>query len=252
MDRERFASLAENYKKITNLEGIGTLQEKTLHKVLKNYLEPNLENQEIKIGPYYVDIFRDNEIIEIQTRQFNKLRNKLDYLLDLYNLTLCYPIINKKTINWLDPQTLQVEDERKSPKRGRIYDVFFELYKIKNFLKHPNLNLKLIIVDVLEYKLLNGWNESKKRGAERYDQIPVRLIGEVNIRELLDYSKFLPCELGLEFTSRDYAKITKIRLRDAQLALNILRYLGLVEVVGKSSRSYLYSLKEEADLCLEI
>ncbi|NLZ80724.1 MAG: hypothetical protein GX913_02820, partial [Clostridiales bacterium] len=78
MDHQRFL---EAYEKIAFVnrerDGIGTLSEKTLHAVLKHYFEPKIENQEVKIGSYYADIYTEEGIIEIQTKQFNKLRNKL-------------------------------------------------------------------------------------------------------------------------------------------------------------------------------
>ena len=54
--------------------GIGTLGEKTLHAVLKKFYEPDISHQEIRIERFVADIFRDEEIIEIQTRSFNSMR----------------------------------------------------------------------------------------------------------------------------------------------------------------------------------
>ena len=76
----------EAYNLIKNREQkeckIGTLGEKTIHAVLKCYLEPNEEFHEKRIASYYADITREMnknkiEIIEIQTRSFNALRKKL-------------------------------------------------------------------------------------------------------------------------------------------------------------------------------
>jgi len=68
--------------------GIGTLSEKTVHAILKNYYEPDEDRQEIPIENYVADIYADGEIIEIQTRQFNKLRDKLKAFLPLYPVTI--------------------------------------------------------------------------------------------------------------------------------------------------------------------
>ena len=45
--------------------GIGTLSEKTVHAILKNYYEPDEDRQEIPIENYVADIFCGGEIIEI-------------------------------------------------------------------------------------------------------------------------------------------------------------------------------------------
>ena len=67
-------------------EGIGTLNEKTIHTVLKHYYEPDVSHHEIKVGRYYADIYNENGIIEIQTRQFNRLRLKLNEFLNEYRV----------------------------------------------------------------------------------------------------------------------------------------------------------------------
>ena len=64
--------------------GIGTLSEKTLHIILKNYYEPDIDKQEIPIEGYVADIFTGSEIVEIQTGQFNRMREKLKAFLPLY------------------------------------------------------------------------------------------------------------------------------------------------------------------------
>ena len=77
-DREAFEAAR---KKVIGVDrqrlGIGTLSEKTVHAILKNYYEPDEDRQEIPIEKYVADIYANGEIIEIQTRQFNKMRNKL-------------------------------------------------------------------------------------------------------------------------------------------------------------------------------
>ena len=70
--------------------GIGTLSEKTVHAVLKAFYEPDPEHQESPVENFVADILRDGEIIEIQTRGFNKLRRKLDTFLKYYPVTIVY------------------------------------------------------------------------------------------------------------------------------------------------------------------
>ena len=58
-------------------QGIGTLSEKTVHAVMKNYYAPDTDMHEIPIENFVADIFTGQEIIEIQTRAFYKMRRKL-------------------------------------------------------------------------------------------------------------------------------------------------------------------------------
>lgn len=220
--------------------GIGTLSEKTVHAILKNYYEPNEDKQEIPIENYVADIYADGEIIEIQTRQFDRIRNKLSVFLPFYPVTVVYPIPREKWVIWIDEESGELSKKRKSPAKGNPYLAFKELYKIKMFLKEPNLRFKLVFLDMEEYRLLNGWSGDRKKGSSRFDRIPTELVEEVDISCLEDYMQFVPYELPEEFTTKDFAKAAHIPLRLAQTALHILHYVGTVERVRKRGNSYLY------------
>lgn len=223
--------------------GIGTLSEKTVHAILKNYYEPDEDKQEIPIENYVADIYADGKIIEIQTRQFNRIRNKLSVFLPLYPVTVVYPIPREKWVIWIDEESGELSKKRKSPAKGNPYLAFKELYKIKMFLKEPNLRFKLVFLDMEEYRLLNGWSGDRKKGSSRFDRIPTELVEEVDISCLEDYMQFVPYELPEEFTTKDFAKAAHIPLRLAQTVLHILHYVGTVERVGKRGKSYLYRVE---------
>ena len=222
--------------------GIGTLSEKTVHAILKNYYEPDEDKQEIPIENYIADIYADGEIIEIQTRQMNKLRGKLAVFLPLYPVTVVYPIPREKWLIWIDEESGELSNKRKSPVKGNPYSAFPELYKIKMFLKDPNLRLRLVLLDVEEYRLLNGWSKDKKRGSSRFDRIPVALAEEVEINCLKDYMQFVPYELEGSFTSKEFAKAAHIPVPLAQTVMNILYHVGTVTRVGKEGSQYLYHI----------
>lgn len=242
-DKESFEQAK---KKIIGIDrqrfGIGTLSEKTTHAILKNYYEPDEDRQEIPIENYVADIFTGEEIIEIQTRQFDKMRNKLNVFLPLFPVTIVYPIPREKWIIWIDEESGELSKKRKSPLKGNPYAVFPELYKIKTYLKNPNLRLRLALMDMEEYKLLNGWSKDKKRGSSRYDRIPVELVEEVEISRPEDYMQFVPLELKDGFTSREFARAAHISVGLAQTVLNILYYMKTVDRMGKKGNLYLYNI----------
>lgn len=242
-DEELFQKACDE---IINIEreknGIGTLQEKTVHAVLKRFYEPDIGHQEIRIGNYVADIFRGDEIIEIQTRNFNSMRRKLDLFLEQYPVTIVYPIVHTKWLYWIDEATGEVSKKRKSPRVGTTYDAYYELYKIKQYLTNPNLHLCLVLIDVEEYRLLNGWSKDKKRGSTRFDRIPVKLVDEFYIGSPKEYGCMIPEDLPETFSSKDFAKKAKIPQKTAQLALNILYYIEAVQRTGKEGNSYIYKL----------
>lgn len=249
IDKDRFIEACDFIAKRDMVEesknSIGTLGEKNLHAVLKQYFEPCIENQEIKIGKYVADIVSDNKIIEIQTRAFNLLRKKLDAFLALEEISevkVVYPIAKTKWLCWIDKDTGEVSKKRKSPKTGNIYDAFYELYKIKQQLVNPKLSFCFVLLDITEYRYLNGWDINKKRGSSRCDRIPNDIIEIVNIQDKKDYIKFLPSSLPSRFTTKDYAKHTKLNLYSSQTALNVLNHIGTIKRVGKISNMILYEI----------
>lgn len=245
LDKQAFE---EAKKKVIGIDrqrlGIGTLSEKTVHAILKNYYEPDEDRQEIPIENYVADIYAEEEIIEIQTRHFNKMREKLKAFLPLYPVTIVYPIPREKWLIWIDEESGELSKKRKSPAKGNPYVAFPELYKIKMFLKDSHLRLRLVLLDMEEYRLLNGWSKDKKKGSSRYDRIPTELVEEISITCIRDYMQFVPYDLPEQFTTKDFGKAAHIPTALAQTVLNILYYLEIVQRVGKKGNSYLYEVVE--------
>ncbi len=241
MDNQKLEAAKESVAKSNDEQaGIGTLKEGTLHAVLKHYIEENSDYHEVKIGRFVADIKRGNQIIEIQTRQFGKLRKKLSCFLEDYHVTIVYPISHVKWLSWIDLETGEISPKRKSPKTGSPYEVFFELYRIKDLLPHPGLSICIVLIDMEEYKLLNGWSRDKKRGGCRKDRVPIQIKKTISISSLQDYEQLIPDTLDSTFTSKDFKKHTKLTLRSAQLALNVLAFLSAVERIGKKGNAYIY------------
>ena len=128
-------------------------------------------------------------------------------------------------------------------KKGNEYMGFAELYKIKKYLKESNLKIIFLLLDVEEYKLLDGWGNQKKNHASKYDRIPLDIHKEIVIEKNEDYMQFIPYELDDGFTSRTFAKAAHIPQSLATVVLNILDYMEVVERIGKEKNSYIYKVK---------
>lgn len=224
--------------------GIGTLSEKTVHAVLKEYYEPDIDCHEVPVEGYVADIYNNGNIIEIQNGNFNKMRNKLDTFLPEFPVTIVYPMVYTKWLIWIDEETGQLTKKRKSNKKGNFFEAFIELYKIKSFLNHPNLRIKIAMIDVEEFRLLNGWSKDRKKGSRRYDRIPIELVTEYDLDCVKDYMQFVPFDMPNRFTSKDYAKAAKISADLARTALNILTHLQIVNRIGKIGNTILYEVAE--------
>ena len=246
MDRLKFIKAretvmnSEHGKDNSEPKQIGTLGERTLHAVIKHYIEPDDRKHEVKIGSFYADIVRGGSIVEIQTRAFYALRKKLSHFLKNFPVTIVYPLANTKWLLWINEKTGEVTKRRKSPRQGSIYDAAHELYGIKPLLGHSNLSLQLVFVDVEEYRYLDGWSKNKKRGLSRCDRHPSDIIEEAWLRSPADYMQFIPDDLPEQFTTKDLKQSAKIHLSTAQTTLNILHHLGTVRRVGKQGNLYIY------------
>lgn len=223
--------------------GIGTLGEKTVHSTLKQYLSGDLAYQEIKIGSYYADVCIDGHIFEIQTRQFNKLRSKLDFFLKDHPVTVVYPVTNTNYLRWVTPDTGEITPPKKSTRRGNPLQVFAELYRIRSFLSHPNFSLKIVMMDMEEYRMLDGYGKDKKKRASKCDKFPLKLVAEYDVETPADYMMLLPAELPDSFTAKEFAKLAKIPVALAQTTLLLLSELHIVLRTGKQGNAYIYELK---------
>lgn len=224
--------------------GIGTLGEKTVHSTLKQYLSRDLSSQEIKIGSYFADVCVDGHIFEIQTRQFNKLRAKLDFFLADHPVTVVYPVTYYNYLRWVTPDTGEITAPKKSTRRGNPLQVFAELYRIRPYLSHPNFSLKIVLMDMEEYRMLDGYGKDKKKRATKCDKFPLSLVAEYDIETPRDYMMLLPAELPEVFTTKDFAKAAKIPVGLAQTTLLLLSELNIALRTGKQGNAYLYELND--------
>lgn len=247
MDQERFFRICQEIDLAQpKQDGIGTLQEKMIHAVLKRYYEEDIEKQEVPIGRYIADIFTGTEVIEVQTQQLHRLREKLSAFLEKYPVTVVYPVVGKKWVYWVDPETGEISKGRVSPKHGNVFDAFYELYQIKSFLTTETLTVRIPVVTVREYKCLNGWSQDRKRGGTRMERIPVQMEEEMVFRTVADYMELVSDRLEQlkdGFTCKEFAQDKKISVKQAQYVLHVLCYIGALQQNGKKGRAYCYKKK---------
>lgn len=225
--------------------GFGTLAEKTVHAVMKQYYLPNEDYHEVPIGNYIVDIYTGDEIIEIQNGNFGHMRDKLAAFLPEYQVYLVYPFPHKKWIIWIDPETGETSQKRKTPVTGSVYHALPEFFKIKQYLNAPNLHIRVPLIDMEEYRLLDGKRRKNnpKIGSHRYDRVPLELHDEVILDDIRDYTQLLPVDLPEEFTVKDMAESAHIDRYLAQETLKLLYDIGVLTRV-KEGRVYVYRAYE--------
>lgn len=221
-------------------DGIGTYSEKTIHAMLKRHLTQDPSLCEIPVGRYVADVMMpDGKIYEIQTRQFFRLTKKLEQFLPDHDVTVLYPIAEIRWAVRVDPKTGEILSRRRSPRCETVHKAFDELYTIRPFLTHPHFHLRIICMEIEEYRIAvpKGHHRSP-----RLDRIPLRILREIDLQTPQDYACLLPTLTITPFTSADYAKAAKIPLSLSRCALLLLTELGIVARVGKERNTILYEI----------
>ena len=214
---------------------IGSLNEHTLHLALKKYIEPDPAFHEVDCGSFVADIKRGSCICEIETTSFTRMKKKLDYLLNENEVTVVYPISVKKWIIAVDPKTGETSKKRLSPLKGRACDVCPELFKIKEYIGHPNFVLKLVFIEELNYKRRRG-----RRSLVSEERVPLTFVSERDFVLKSDYSALADVIPDGEFTSNEFGKANKIHSGMAWYLLQILMSASVIEKVGKQGNAFIY------------
>lgn len=225
--------------RVTRDGGINTMAEKRLHQVLKRYYEPDETRHEKPVGRYIADILRDGEIVEIQTAGFHPLKAKIAaYLHDTdYCVTIVHPILEKKWVTWIDPETGDMSKRNRSPKKGTLLGELDELIYLAEHLPTGRLRFVFPHLEVSDYRMLDGWSRDRKRGSTRYERIPLALLGEDVLASAADFAALIPEELPDPFTARELARAARIPSRPSYAVIKVLCAAGVLaqgEKVGRS------------------
>ena len=252
--------------------GIGTYKEKRLHALLKEFYCPDLARHEVKLtdghlrGDYteltdlatrraadrYVAdaLTEEGEIVEIQTGGFYPLIKKLHFYLCAtdYRVTVVHPIAHVKWLRWMDAETGELTERRRSPKKGSVKDIARELYWLLPYLAERRLTLCLPLLEIEETRLLDGWGNGGKRGSSRYDRFALALCDEIVLSSPEDYAAaFLPPpdRLPAPFTAAEYAKASRLRGRAVYSMLRMLTELGFLSPAEKKGRAGTWTRTEQ-------
>lgn len=239
---ERMCEAALCTGRVQGEAGIGTLQEKRLHSIIKHFLCDNENYHEVGLTDtrFVADVKIGNIIFEVQTGSFFPMKKKIEYYLQNTDctVTVVHPIPVIKWISWIDPDTHEIAPRTRSPKKGRPEDLLPQLYYLAPHLQNPRLCYRLLFLEVEDFRMLNGRrSRDRKRGSERYERIPLSLLGEMELNTPADFLQFIPEELPAHFTVKQFSALTGIRGRDAYSSVRALCALGLFEEAEPIGRS---------------
>jgi hypothetical protein len=219
---------------------IGTLREKSLHAALKSWYAQPGDLMETAVGGYVIDIVREPQtLIEIQTRSFSSMKRKLTALLDQYSIRLVHPIAQERYVVRVDGDGVVIS-RRKSPKRGKVFDVFREFVCFPTLLAHPNFSLEVLLIHDEEIWRDDGKGSWRRKGWSIYDRRLINVIDSVVLTSPLDCAALIPAHLPETFDCKELATALKIQPPIAQKMAYCLREMGALQVVGKRRRALLY------------
>ncbi len=225
---------------------IGTLRETELHAALKRYYARPHDQLEVAIGGYIADIVRDEEIIEIQTRNFAALKRKLPSLIDQHPLRLVHPIAQARWITRVAADQKTVLGRRKSPRHGAVEDVFMELVSLPELMAHPNFTLEIVLIHEEEVRCLPPGRPRRWQKEWRVcDRRLLEVVSTTSFKTAADFRCFIPAALDQPFTSHDLALAVQRPDFFAQKMTYCLRKMGTLVSVGKRQRAWLYRLADQ-------
>jgi len=227
------------------MSGIGLINEKPLHASLKQWYARPGDRFEVPVDGFVIDIVRDDLLIEIQTRNFASINSKLCKLTRSYEVRLVYPVVQEK---WIVRSATSggTAVRRKSPKRGRLEDLFWELVSIPQLLSNPNFSLEVLMISEEELRRY----ERKRRWRRKGWVVEGRRLVEVLDRRLFgvssDWLTFVPDGLQ-SFTTKDLATLADTRRDLAQKMAYCLRHTKMIELIGRQGRANLYRVADRPE-----
>jgi hypothetical protein len=212
------------------------MNEFSLHSEIKKVYSLPGDQLEVKLGNYIVDIFRENLVIEVQTKNFSALKEKLQVLTQKHQVRLVYPLPEKKWITHVTKDHLEL-NTRKSPKKGKLTDLFRELVMIPNMIGEENFSLEVLLIDEEEVRCDDGKGSWRRRGVSIKERKLLKVNDRILFQTKADYLKILPEDLNEVFTNKELAHLAKISVRTARQITYCLRKSNVILLAGKNGRS---------------
>jgi len=214
--------------------------ESSLHSAVKTWIAEAGDRFEVEVDGFVVDIVRGDLLIEVQTRNFSAVREKLRSLVTNHRVRLVYPIAARKWIVHIDNTDGGVVRRRLSPKKGQLIDLFDELVRIPHLVKEKNFELEVLLTEEEETRCNDGRGSWRRRGVSIMDHHLKGVVDGALFRCVEDYVCFLPYDLVQPFTSRQLATHLGVSLRLARRMTYCLRRMSALQVEGKTGRALLF------------
>ncbi|RMG85067.1 MAG: hypothetical protein D6712_10115 [Chloroflexi bacterium] len=153
---------------------------------------------------------------------------------------IIYPVPHLKWIVRLASDEKTILSRRRSPKRGRVEDVFNELVRIPFAFQFPNFSLEVLLIEAEEWWIDDQKGSWRRKGWSVYDHRLIEVQHAHHFSTAEQLLTLLPPVPEI-FTSADVATSGKLKRRLAQRMLYCFKALGLINEVGKRGRAICYT-----------
>ncbi|NQU30778.1 MAG: hypothetical protein HQ525_08935 [Anaerolineae bacterium] len=223
------------------MSNIGVLNEKPLHASLKKWYAQPGDQIEVKVEGFVIDIVQGDLLVEIQTGNFASIKPKLNKLLSSHSVRLVYPIAYEKWIVKLPKNVGGEITRRKSPKRGRVEEVFGEMVSFPQLLENSNFSLEVLMTKEEEFWQYEGKRKWRRKGWGIKERRLLEVVDQILFEDPADWHTLLPRGMG-EFTGKDLAERMGIRKQLSQKMAYCLRKANIIKLTGKRGRANLYEV----------
>jgi hypothetical protein len=224
------------------VNGINTYNEKSLHAELKQWYAAPGDLLEVRVDGYIIDLVRGDLLVEIQTGSFSPLKRKLTRLAEGHPVRLVWPVALEKWIVRLPTQEGDKPQRRKSPKRGRVEQVFSQLVYIPALLENENFSIEVLLIREEEVRRHEDNKAWRRRGWVTHERRLLEVVDRRVFQTPQELACLLPGNLPTVFTVRELANAAGQPEWLARKMVYCLRAMSLVTVQGKRGRAVLYSL----------
>ena len=219
----------------------------TLHKQLKQHYCGVAGETEVRLGKYRIDAVLDEVLYEIQLGPLSAIRDKIRSLSKKHQVVVVKPIVTRKRLVKLSSKQGRVTEERWSPRRHDILNLFDDLVYFTKAFPHPNLKLQVPLLSLVETRYPGRGRRRRRRKSDFQilDRELLELEGTRSFANEQDLLRLLPQDLPAIFDTADLASQLQVQRWMAQRIAYCLRHMGGLQLAGKRRNAMLYEFADD-------
>ena len=153
--------------------------ETSLHKQLKQMYAADESQIEQKVGRFFIDAVRGEELIEVQFSSLSAINSKIRTLVNEHKVRVVKPLVIEKQLVRCASKGGSELSRRRSPKRGQILDIFDELIYFTRVFPHKNLVLEVPLIRIEEWSYPTPKSKKRRRRPPKKYTVEDQMLVEV-------------------------------------------------------------------------